>query len=140
MKRLAVPPILFLLLAACGAESPEAQVRKAFGTAVQSIESGDAATVAEALHTDFRGPEGMTRGEARLFLMGWLRQEKVGITVLTQRVDLRGSQAYQSVELLLTGKGAGRLLPEESSRRSLALRWEKVGKAWKLKELQAAGA
>jgi hypothetical protein len=140
MRSLPALPALLLLLSGCRAESPEAQVRRAFEEAVADVESGDGAKAAEALDAGFRGPEGMTRAEARLFLLGWLRQEKVGITVLAQRVDLRGPQAYQSVELLLTGKGAGRLLPEESSRRSLVLRWVRAGKAWRIKEIQTAGA
>jgi len=139
MRSLASLPILIMLLSGCGSESPEAQVRKAFGEAVAAVESGDAPKAVESLHAEFRGPEGMTRPEARLFLLGWLRQEKVGITVLAQRVDLRGAEAYQSVELLLTGKQAGKLLPEESSRRSLLLRWVRVGKTWRIKEIQAAG-
>ena len=131
---------LVLALAGCKSESPEAQVRKAFGEAVAAVESGDAAGAAELLHPEFRGPEGMTRPEARLYLMGWLRQDQVGITILAQRVDLQGQDAYQSVDLLFTGKGAGKLLPDEGSRRSLVLRWVKGGKSWRIRELQTAGA
>jgi hypothetical protein len=140
MRSLASLPALLLIQAGCGSESPEAQVRKAFGKAVAAVEAGDAAQATEALHPEFLGPEGMTRAEARLFLLGWLRQEKVGVTVLAQRVDLRGGEALQSVDLLLTGKGAGKLLPEESSRRSLVLRWVKAGKEWRIREIQAVGA
>lgn len=140
MRSLAAVPLLCALLAGCGQEGPEAQVRKAFGEAVAAVEAGDAAKATEALHQDFRGPDGMTRAEARLVLMGWQRQGKIGITVLAQRVDLRGAEALQAVDLVLTGTNAGKLLPDESSRRSLSLRWIKVGKAWRIREIQAVGA
>lgn len=139
MRSPAALPALLLLLAGCASEAPEAQVRRAFAEAVAAVEAGDPARAAEALHQDFLGPEGMNRAEAGLFLAGWLRQEKVGITVIAQRVDLRGQEAHQSVDLLLTGKGAGRVLPEESSRRTLVLRWVRVGKAWRIRAIQAGG-
>ena len=132
--------LLLALAVACGSDSPEAQVRKAFAEAVGAVESGDAPKALDALHADFRGPEGMSKADAGLYLMGWLRKEKVGVTVLAQRLDLRGAEATQTVDLLLTGKGAGSALPEERSRRTLTLRWVRVGKGWRIREILAAGA
>jgi hypothetical protein len=140
MRSLFPPFLIFALLSGCGSESPEAQVRSAFAEAVAAVEKGDAPRALEALHAGFRGPEGMTRAEAGLFLGGWLRKEKVGVTILAQKVEARGAEVVQVVELLLTGKGAGRMLPEESSRRTLTLRWVRAGKNWRIRELQASGA
>lgn len=123
------------LLLACASESPERQVERAFRRCVQSVESGDVGAAAEALSKDFEGPEGMKRDEARLFLMGVLSRQKVGVTVISTQLAVRGRRAEQQVSLLLTGRTGG-LLPEDASRRSFSLRWEKEGNRWKLRELQ----
>ena len=133
------PVLLSLLLPAlcsCGPESAEAQVKKAFETCVKAVESGEAAPAVEALAKDFSGPEGMGRDEAKPFLLGILSREKVGVTVLSSRIEIQGSQAQQSVELMLTGRKGSELLPQEASKHIYLLRWEKQKGKWKLRELQ----
>jgi hypothetical protein len=118
----ALPGLLALaVLAGCRSEAPEARIRAAFAACVHAVEAGDAAGAAARLSPGFQGPDGMDRGGAQLFLMGVLRREKVGVTVLGQRLEVRGGQAEQAVDLLLTGR-AGSTLPSEGSRRSLVLR------------------
>jgi len=124
------------LLTTCGPENPEHQVQKAFETCVKAVETGDPAPAVEALAKDFSGPEGMGRDEAKLFLLGVLRREKVGITVLSSQIGIKGSQAQQSVELLLTGRSGSELLPQEASRHVYLLRWERQKGQWRLRELQ----
>jgi hypothetical protein len=102
---------------------------------VRAVEAGDAAGAVDQLSPGFTGPEGMDRGGARLFLLGILRQEKVGLTVLTQRVEVRGAQAAQEVDLLCTGR-TGSLFPQEGSRRTLVLRWELRDGQWKIRALE----
>jgi ketosteroid isomerase-like protein len=73
----------------------------------------------------------MDKPGARLFLMGLLRQEKVGVAVIRNDVALRGNEAFQDVDLILTGRSGG-LLPQDASRRAFSLRWRKAGGDWKL--------
>jgi hypothetical protein len=129
-----------LLLLACSPDSPETRIRKAFASAVKAVEEGDAAGAVELLDDGFRGPDGMNKAEARGYLLGWFRQEKVGITVVAQKLEVRGNQAVQVVDLLLTGRAGGALLPQESSRHSLHLRWTFTGKAWRMKEFRTEAA
>lgn len=129
-----VPALLGALLA-CRSDKPEDQVRKAFGACVAAVEAGDAGAAAEPLDASFRGPEGMDRGAARLFLMGILRREKVGVTVVRNDVTVRGQEAFQEVDLLLTGRSGG-LLPQDASRRSFGLRWRRAGGDWRILEVQ----
>jgi len=136
--RLTVPFALFLL-AGCTQQSPEAQIEKAFDACVQAIEDGEAGDAVEALSPQFSGPEGMSREEARLYLMGLLRREKVGINVLASRIEVKANQAVQSVEVLLTGRSGGGLLPQEAGRRVFLLRWEHRDSHWRLRSLQEAG-
>lgn len=122
---------MVLTLLACRSDKPEDQVRRAFEACVAAVEAGDAAAASEPLDAAFRGPEGMDKPAARLFLMGLLRRERVGVTVVQNDVAVRGGEAFQDVDLILTGRSSG-LLPQDASRRAFSLRWRKTGGDWKL--------
>lgn len=134
MRKSIVSVSMLAVLLACRSDKPEDQVRKAFDGCVAAVESGDAATAAGPLDAAFRGPEGLDKAGARLYLAGLLRREKVGITVLRNEVTVQGSEAFQEVDLLLTGGGG--LLPREASRRGFGLRWRKAGGEWRITEIQ----
>jgi hypothetical protein len=125
---------LLLALAACRSDKPEDQVRGAFEQCRAAVEAGDAARATAPLNPAFRGPDGMDQATARLFLLGLFRQEKVGVTVVRNEVAVKGSEALQEVELVLTSR-AGGLLPQDASRRGFRLRWRKTGGDWTLLEL-----
>ncbi len=131
---------LFLLLLACSPDSPESRIRKAFDASVKAVEAGDAAAAVAVLDEGFRGPDGMTRAEARATLLGWFRQERVGITVVSQRLEVHGAQAVQEVDLLLTGRPGTALLPRDSSRQTLRLRWAQTGGTWKIRGISTGGS
>ena len=105
---------------------------------VEAVEKGDAGTAVEMLSQDFQGPEGMDRGAARLYLMGVFRQQKVGVTVLANRVQLNRDGALQAVELVLTSK-AGGMIPDDMGRRSFVIRWRKSGSHWKIRSVESVG-
>ena len=130
-------PALLLALSACRSDKPEDRVKAAFSHMVEAVESGDAAGAAEFLDPEFRGPEGLDRAGARLYLMGLARGGKVGITVLENHLRVEGKEVWQSVGLLLTQKGGG-LLPD-SSRRSYLIRWRQTKGDWRMVEVQEAG-
>jgi hypothetical protein len=121
---------------ACRSDKPEAQVRQRFEACRAAIEAGDAAAATAPLDPTFRGPEGMDRATARLFVMGTLRQERVGVTVVRNEVAARETEAFQEVDLILTGR-SGSLLPQDASHRGFRLRWVKTGGNWMLMELQS---
>ncbi|NTV73145.1 MAG: DUF4440 domain-containing protein [Holophaga sp.] len=127
---------LLAVLAACSREGPEGRIRKAFEGARGAVEAGDAARAAAVLSPKFTGPEGMDRAGARLLLGGVLGREKVGVTVLSQKVEVDGARAVQSLELVLTGRAGGELLPGDRARKSLTLRWELRDGAWLVREAQ----
>lgn len=78
----------------------------------------------------------MDKATARLFLLGILRQEKVGVTVVRNEITVKRSEAFQEVDLLLTGR-SGSLLPQDASHRSFWLLWRKARGDWKLLEIQS---
>jgi ketosteroid isomerase-like protein len=133
---IAVVLTLLGALSACRTDKPEAQIRKAFEACRAAVEAGDAAAATAPLDPTFRGPEGLDRATARLYLMGLFRQEKIGVTVVRNEVSVRGDQALQEVDLLLTGRNGG-LLPREASRRSFRLHWQKTEGDYRLLELEA---
>lgn len=124
------------VLVACRSDKPEDQIRRRFEACRTAVEKGDAAAVMEAVDPTFRGPDGMDKATARVILLGTLRQEKVGVTVVGDRVTVRGNQAFQEVDLILTGRSGG-LLPQDASQRSFSLRWSRAGSTWNLVELQS---
>ncbi len=133
---LAAALILLGALSACHPDRPEDQIRKAFETCRAGVESGDVAGATSSLDPEFKGPDGMDRATAKLFLLGLSRQEKVGVTVMRNEVTVQRSEAFQEVDLLLTGRSDG-LLPRDASHRSFRLRWRKAGGDWKLTDLQS---
>jgi hypothetical protein len=128
--------IALIALTGCRRESPEAEIQKAFDTCVQAIQEADPGTATNRLSAQFSGPEGMTRDEARLYLMELLRREHVGITVFASRIAVQGSQGTQSVEAILTSRSGDSLLPQDASRRLFLLRWERRQGTWYLRSLE----
>ena len=119
----------------CRSDKPEVRVRAAFETCRAAVEAGDARGATAALDPTFQGPDGMDKGMAQLFLMGTFRREKVGVTVVRNEVAVKGIEAVQDVDLILTGRSGG-LIPHDASHHSFRLRWRKTGDDWKLAELQ----
>ncbi|HEX7554122.1 MAG TPA: hypothetical protein VF378_11240 [Geothrix sp.] len=126
---------LLLALLACRSDKPEDLVRRAFEQCRVAVEAGDAAGATAPLGPAFRGPNGMDKATARLFLLGLFRLEKVGVTVVRNEVAVKGGEALQEVDLVLTGRRSG-LLPQDASQRGFRLRWRKTGGDWTLLELQ----
>lgn len=133
-KSIALVSMLAILLA-CRSDKPEDRIRKIFETCRAAVEDGDAAAAVGPLDAAFRGPEGMDKGGARLFLLGLLRQDKVGVTVLRNDLTVRGNEAFQEVDLVITGRQGG-LLPRDATRRSFGLRWRRTGDDWRILEIQ----
>lgn len=134
-KRIASVCVL-TALAACRSDNPEAQVRKAFEACRAAVEAGDAAAATAVLDPAFRGPDGMDRAMARMFLLSTLRREKIGVTVLRNEVAVQGNEATQEVDLVLTSRSGG-LLPQDASHRGFRLTWRKGQSEWLLQEVQS---
>jgi hypothetical protein len=123
-------------LFSCAPDRPEDQVRKAFEVCRGAVEVGDATTALARLDPAFRGPDGMDKAGAQLFLLGAVRQGKVDVTVVRNEVSIRRGEAYQDVDLILTSHGGDRL-PQEVSHHRLQLQWHRAGGDWKLTGLQS---
>ncbi len=127
--------LLLTVQLACRSDKPGARVQKTFDACRAAVESGDAMAATEPLDEAFRGPDGLDRGSARLYLLTLFRQERVGVTVLRNELAPGGHEVLQEVDLLLTGRGSG-LLPQEASRRRFQLRWRVENDRCRLLELR----
>lgn len=135
------PPAMIpmVCLISCRTESPETQVKRALDECLKAIEAGDADPVIDRLSLKFQGPEGMDRASARLFLMMRLRREKIGVTLLSQKVNVQDEEATQNLDVMLTSRTGKSVLPDESSRKTFILRWEHKDGKWLLREAQQVG-
>ena len=138
MKRFLLVALTICSLVACRHETPEAKVRAAFASCMVAVEKSDAGTVTDLLAPDFEGPEGMDRGAVRLYLMGVFRQQKVGVSVLANRVQIKRGEAVQAVDLVLIAKGGG-LLPEDAGRHGYLIRWREIKGDWKIRSVEKVG-
>jgi hypothetical protein len=134
-----VAPLAIIALTGCRKDSPEVQIQKAFDACVKAIEEADFDPPIKTLSPQFSGPEGMTRDDAKLYLFGLLRQEKIGITVFSSRITVKGSQATQTVEMVLTSRSGASLLPQDASHRMFLLRWERSEGDWRVRNLESSG-
>lgn len=128
--------IVVVGLGGCGREAPEARIQRAFDACVKGVEAKDPGAVLEHLAPRFSGPEGMDKDQAKLALLGYLRTQKIGLTVLGSRIEVKGFRAEQAVDLFITGRGEGAVLPDDSTRRSFLLTWELLEGEWKLRDLK----
>ncbi len=120
----------------CSKQTPEAQVKKAFKACVEALEAGDVPKVAEFMAPGFQGPRSMRRQEALFFLMGVTRREKVRVTVFSEDAELKGADVFQRVEVMLSARSGHSLMPDDMSRKTFLLRWEKDGGDWKIREVR----
>ncbi len=134
MNRYSPAILLSCLFLACAPSSPEARVKRAFEACVKGVETGDIDAALEALDPKFTGPEGMDKASAKLYLLGVLRREKIGLTIISSRIQVQGREALQTVEILLTSRSGG-ILPQDASRHTFLLRWTETDDTWRLREL-----
>jgi len=138
MKKLMLPAALCLaFLAGCQNDSPEARIHKAFDLALSAAEAGDVPHALKVLAPKFVGPEGVDRDGAGLFLAGPFKTSRMGVTILSQKLVVDGNQAVQSLDVFITTRPGGALMPQEKSRQGLVLRWEQRDGEWLVREVQA---
>ncbi len=122
-----------IALPGCQNDKPEAQAKKALSAAVAAVEAGDVGGALDQIHPDFQGSiegeGGLTKPQARLALMGILRQGKVGLTLLQVDARLEGGEVIQEVVALASQGG-------ERSRRHWLFTWTRQGGAYKLRRMQ----
>ncbi len=106
--------------------SPEQRVRAAIDAMREGAEARSVADVMRHVDASYRDASGMTRDELRAYLLGHLLgAQRIGVTVLRERIDVAGAGATADLTLLLTRDGS-------RDTRRVTLRLGEIGGEWKL--------
>ena len=128
---LAVSLLLVLILGACARPSDEEQIRTAISEMQQAIEAGKPADFMRHIADDFTGGDGSLdrQGLHNLLRAQVLTNASIGISLVSQDVDLQGERATVKVTVTMTG-GSGRWLPERGSVQKIESGWRRQDGDW----------
>ena len=127
----ALPLVLLLLLGACSRPSDEDQIRAAISQMQQAIEAGKPADFMRHVADDFTGDNGALdkQGLHNLLRAQVLTHARIGISLVSQDVELQGDRATVKVAVTMTG-GSGRWLPERGSMQQIESGWRRQDGDW----------
>ena len=127
----AVPLLLVLILGACARPSDEEQIRTAISEMQKAVENGKPADFMRHVADDFTGDGGAVdkQGLHNLLRAQALANASIGITLVSQNVELHGDRATVKVTVTMTG-GSGRWLPERGSVQQIESGWRRQGDDW----------
>ncbi len=119
------------LAAGCAKDPPEVALRAAIAAMEAAAEQRDANALAEAISSEFVGPEGMGRDQFRRYAaVVWLRDKQVGVQLGPLDLELIGDRARVDFTAATTG-GAG-WLPDRSQVYRVKTGWRLESGDWKL--------
>lgn len=120
-------------LAGCTRSDPERELRDTIATMARAIERREPGDFLDHLAEDFTRESGaFGRPEAKRLLAGvMLRNEKIAVTAVVTRVELRGDRAQATLRVLATG-GSGGLLPERGQTWEFDTAWRREDGSWKV--------
>lgn len=131
-RRLGLAAVLALTLAACGRSDPERELRATIDRMARAIEARRPDDFLDGLADDFTRETGaFDKRDARRLLAGLMvRNERITLAVAVTEVELSGSRARVSMQVLATGSSGG-LIPERGQAWIFETRWRREGNAWK---------
>lgn len=123
---------LMLGLAACAADTPEAQLRQRFDDMQAAVEAGRIGDFMDGISREFTGEDGMDRAALHnLIRARTLANARIGATTGPLDVRVDGENAAVSFSVLLTS-GSGRLLPEQARTYQVTTAWRREGGDWRV--------
>jgi hypothetical protein len=125
---------IFLALAGCGGEGPEAEIRANIASMQQAVEAKESGAAVEYLAEHFTGSHGLDKQGLRRILLGIFLQHK-NINVAITRLDITVDE-YNPVnarmEAVVAVTGAQNLLPQDGDLISVSGDWELHEGEWLL--------
>jgi hypothetical protein len=125
---------VFFLLAGCGGEGPEAEIRANIASMQQAVEAKESGAAVEYLAEHFTGSHGLDKQGLRRILLGIFLQHK-NINVAITRLDITVDE-YNPVnarmEAVVAVTGAQNLLPQDGDLISVSGDWELHEGEWLL--------
>lgn len=124
---------MMMVVGGCSRSSDEQQLRDAIQTMQQAIEERHPSDFMHFVADDFTAPDnGMDRRQLHdLLRLQVLRNERIGVSLVTRELSINGRRATVTLTATLTGSSGG-WLPERGSIYSVTSGWRKDDGDWKL--------
>ena len=124
---------MMMVVGGCSRSSDEQQLRDAIQTMQQAIEERHPSDFMDFVADDFTAPDnGMDRRQLHdLLRLQVLRNERIGVSLVTREFRINGRRATVTLTATLTGSSGG-WLPERGSIYSVTSGWRKDDGDWKL--------
>lgn len=128
--------VLLILLAGCSTPSDEVRIRAAIDAMVEAVEQKRTGEFMDYVATDFAGTADVSRrmDVERLLRFHQLRNKRIGVTLRSVEVEMRGDRATASFNALLTGSESW--LPERGRDYAFVTGWRLEAEDWKLVNAQ----
>ena len=124
---------MMMVVGGCSRSSDEQQLRDAIQTMQQAIEERHPSDFMDFVADDFTASDnGMDRRQLHdLLRLQVLRNERIGVSLVTRELSINGRRATVTLTATLTGSSGG-WLPERGSIYSVTSGWRKDDGDWKL--------
>ena len=124
---------MMMAIGGCSRSSDDQQLRDAIQTMQQAIEERHPSDFMKFVADDFAAPDnGMDRRQLHdLLRLQVLRNERIGVSLVTREISVNASRATVTLTATLTGSSGG-WLPERGSIYSVTSGWRKDDGDWKL--------
>ena len=124
---------MMMVVGGCSRSSDEQQLRDAIQTMQQAIEERHPSDFMDFVADDFTASDnGMDRRQLHdLLRLQVLRNERIGVSLVTRELSINGRRATVTLTATLTGSSGG-WLPERGSIYSVTGGWRKDNGDWKL--------
>lgn len=139
MARISRAPRAAILLAAlsvlvgCGTQTPEQVLRAELSGMQKAVEDGDVQKAMSVVTEDFGGPDGMDRAALHnLLRMHVLGGRRIGVTATPFGITVRGHDATVTFDVVLTGSGQGRWMPDRAGAYEVTTGWRFNDGNWQL--------
>ena len=133
-RRLALSPLIALLLAACDKAPDEEQIAQHIAAMQTAIEEKNFTAIKAHLHDDFIANGGLDAMEVnRLLQMYSLQHRTIGITIIDSETALDPAfydRAESTLSVVVTGSSG--LLPSDGNVQTVTLGWVKESGDWLL--------
>jgi hypothetical protein len=126
--------VYLLLLAGCGSEGPEAEIRANIASMQQAVEAKESGAAVEYLAEHFAGSHGLDKqGLRRILMAHFLRHRKISVALT--RLDISVNEynpVSAQMEAVVAVSGAQGLLPQDGDLISVSGDWELHEGEWLL--------
>jgi hypothetical protein len=130
--------LLLVLLAGCGGEGPEAEIRANIASMQQAVEAREPGAVVEHLADHFAGGNGLDKqGLRRILMAQFLQHKKINVAITHLDITVNEyNPVIARMEAVVAVTGAQNLLPQDGDLINVSGDWELHDGEWLLVSAQ----